>query len=561
MIIPNQKNQQDFLRDLRKNRQNYKKIEITSEHTRYLFDFVKKEKKAFFLAILFLFLQGVSEIILILISHKLVYLGANRYMLALIVFFSGLFLFISYQSIKREKIVIIKLINNLRLHWFKLSLNKSFVNYNLEKKGGLLAKISYHLPMLSSGISNCLIGVVHWVLLLFVLLAICLVFGWSFGYWLIIIFILSLLTIFGAYFVSKNYVIKETTFYSQIIRLIDFSLSDWNFTKVFRREKNILNEFNKLVNLDSYFRVRREIWLRFGSSIIFVFLVLCSWLLNIFSKDILNIISIGLNNQFVLVIMFIYFSRIMYESFRIGIYSIPFMFGLSLSIPKYNPLPLSRNIKNKFEIIIFRTTKARFFRGGKYYKDLTFSFKRAGRYLITGSRLSGKTKLAKLFSGFADFGKKAWIIKLGKKRFSYNYFFLKYGGFFYLDPNFSSNRSILEVLVGKEKNLLKPDDLYKVSELINAHENFSDIFFDKYDWRASANKVMSNNKNRLLVQIINCLVLKPQFIVIDNFWLDLNDLEINYFLGVLAKELPNSTIIFFASKSSDILFFDDKYEI
>lgn len=561
MIIQNQKNQQDFLRDLRKNRQNYKKIKITSEHVRYLFDFVKKEKKAFFLAILFLFLQGLSEIILILISHKLVYSGANRLTLLLIIFFGGLFLFISYQAIKLEKIVIIKLINNLRLHWFKLSLNKSFINYNLEKKGGLLAKISYHLPMLSSGISNCLIGLIHWALLIFALLAICLVFGWSLWYWLLVIFFLSLLTIFVAYSVSKNYVIKETTFYSQIIRLIDFSLSDWNFTKIFRREKNILNEFNKLVNLDSYFRVRREIWLRFGSSIVFVFLILCSWLLNIFSKDILKAVSIGLSNQFVLVIIFIYFSRIMYESFRIGIYSISFMLGLSLSIPKHNPLPLSKNLQNKFKVIIFKTTKTRFFRGGKYYKNLLFSFKIKGRYLITGNRLLGKTKLAKLFSGFADFNKKAWIIKIGKRRFSYNNFFHKYGGFFYLDPSFSSNRSILEVLAGKEKNLLRPDDLYRVSELINFHDKFSDIFFDKYDWRVPANKIMSNNKNRLLVQIISCLVLKPRLITIDNFWLDLNDSEINYFLGVLSKELPNSMIIFFASKNSDILLFDGKYEI
>lgn len=563
------KNQTNILRQIRGDKWRREPIAVKKDHFNYLWRFFKKEKKVVIATLIALVSQGIFEIILILISHKFLKYNTSVFsasssslrLLLVLIIFSAAYLLAYYFSIKREKTAVVKLINDLRLHWFSLSLNNDIDKYNLEKKGGLLAKISYHLPMLSSGITNCLIGFVRWLILIAILLVICIIFSWSFIFWFILVLIISLITISLSYLVSKNYIVKEVTFYSKIIRLIDFSLSDWKFTKTFGREKTIVKDFNKLVDLDSYFRVRREIWLRFGSGIIFIILIIGSWFLGNFGDQLLKFLKVSLSNQFVLVILFVYLSRILYESLRIGIYSVPFLFGLSLSVPK-DSLPKIKNKRKKsFSSLIFQSSKLKLFKKSKYYKKINFSFFSSGRYLITGKRRSGKTKLAKTFSGWCDFNVKAWVIKADNKRFFYRNFFNHYRGFYYLDPNFNSSRTILEVALGQEKNRIKATDLLDLSNLIKENVELADIFYERADWRLRSDKFITNYKNSFLLQTLYCLTSKPGLISVDNYWLDLKDEEINSIIKLLVSKLPKTIFVFFSNSDSDIISFDNKYEI
>jgi energy-coupling factor transporter ATP-binding protein EcfA2 len=563
------KKQTNILQQSRGDKWKREPISLKRDHFNYLLKFFKKEKKIVWATLIALISQGVFEIILILISHKFLKyntsvfsVSANSLRLLLVLFiFSAAYLVSYYLAIREEKTAVVRLINDLRLHWFSISLNKDINKYSLEKKGSLLAKISYHLPMLSSGITNFLIGLVRWLILIAILLIICIVFNWSFIFWFFIVLTISLTTILLSYLVSKNYIVKEVTFYSKIIKLIDFSLSDWKFTKIFNREKTTVEDFNKLVELDSYFRVRREIWLRFGSGIIFVILIIGSWFLGNFGDQLLKFLKVSLSNQFVLVILFVYLSRILYESLRIGIYSVPFLFGLSLSVP-LEPLIISKNKLNKrFNNLIFQSSKVKLFKKSKYYKKINFSFLKSGRYLVVGKTRSGKTKLAKVFSGGCDFNTKSWIIKADNKRFFYKSFFNRCSGFYYLDPNFNSSRTILEVALGREKNRIKATDLLKLSDLIKENKELADFFYEKADWRLRADKFITNYKNCLLLQALYCLESKPQLISIDNYWLDLKDEEVNSIIKLLTSKLSKTIFVFFSNSDTNIINFDNKYEI
>ncbi len=544
------------------------RLKPTREHLDYLRKFLRHNKKLFLAAVSLLFIQGLAEIGLIVVSHQ--YLKADakfsvlvnsRNLFLLIAVGALLYLLSSFIAVKSERTLIIKLINELRLKWFKLSLFQSAKERNLEAKGALLAKISYHLSLLSTGLGNSLAGAVRWFILILILVFLNFIFGWKF-LWLSISAVAgSLAVAVGAFYISRNYVTRETTFFSRIIKLVDFTLSDWQFTKYFGRERETLADFNELVDFDSYFRVRRDLWLRFSGSLVFVILILLSWLVSLFNEPLLAFFATGADSRFILIIFLIYLSRLMYEGLRVGLYSVPFALGLILSVPEKSAGKISRRLEPPFQEIVFQLVKAKLFKRAAYQNNLNFCFHRGGRYLVSAAPRRGKSILARLFVGLGQYARRAWIIKADKKRFFYNDFFAAYSGFYNIDPGFASSRTILEVALGKEKTRIKEEEFIRLSALVNNHEELRDIFFERNDWRLRADRFANNAKNVLLLQVLYCLTRKPFLITVDNFWLDRGDTEIDALLCLLAKELPDSIIVFFAGAKRDLLPYDKSYEI
>lgn len=563
-----EKEQIRLLRRRRAARWDNTRLRPTREHLDYLRKFLRHHKILALSAISFLFIQGLAEIGLILISHQYLKgvtqfsgLVSSRNLLLLISLGALLYLLSSFIAIKSERTLVIKLINELRLKWFKLSLFQPAGEIDLERKGSLLAKISYHLSLLSTGLGNSLAGSIRWLLLILILIFLNFIFGLKFSWLAGGAVISSFLVAVGAFYISKNYVTRETTFFSRIIKLVDFSLSDWHFTKSFGRERETLSDFNELVDFDSYFRVRRDLWLRFSGSLVFVILIFLSWLVSLFNAPLSAFFAVGADSRFILIIFLIYLSRLMYEGLRVGLYSVPFALGLILSIPEKSAGNISRHLEPPFQEIIFQLVKAKLFKHSPYYKDLSFCFHRGGRYLVSAAPRRGKSILAHLFVGLGQYARRAWIIKADKKRFFYNDFFAVYSSFYYIDPGFISSRTILEVVLGKEKTRIKEEEFTHLSELVNNHEELRDIFFEREDWRLPASKFTTNAKSILLLQVLYCLVRKPFLITVDNFWLDRGDPEIDALLCLLARELPNSIIVFFAGVKRDLLSYNQSYEI
>jgi len=563
-----EKEQIKLLRRRRMERWDNTRLRPTKDNLNYLKFFFWHQKRLALLAVSFLLIQGLTEIGLILVSHNYLknssnFFGLiNNWNLFLLIFFgASLYLISSFIAIKSERTLVIRLINELRLKWFKLSLFKTAGEADLENKGALLAKISYHLPLLSIGLANSLTGSIRWFLLILILIFLGFFFGLKFLWLILVAMIGSVLVALGAFYISRNYVTRETTFFSRIIRLVDFSLSDWQFTKVFGREREALNDFNELVDFDSYFRVRRDLWLRFSVSLVFVLLIFFSWLISLYYRSLIGFFSVAADGGFLLIIFSIYFSRLLYEALQVGLYSVPFSLGLALSIPLKGAREQSRYIEPHFKEIIFQLAKAKLFKNSPYYQNLSFCFYPGGRYLVCAAPRLGKTILARLFAGTGRYAHRAWIIKADKKRFFYNDFFTAYVGFYYLNPNFTSGRSILEVVLGREKTRIKEEDFLHLSKLVNSHEELRGIFYEREDWRFKANKFTTNAKNVLLLQILYCLVRKPFLITVDNYWLDRQDPEIDILLQLLARELPDSILVFFAREKRDFLAYDKYYEI
>ncbi|MBN2884527.1 hypothetical protein JXE04_01230, partial [Patescibacteria group bacterium] len=235
--------------------------------------------------------------------------------------------------------------------------------------------------------------------------------------------------------------------------------------------------------------------------------------------------------------------------------------GLKLSVPEFKARKLGSRNDFKDKSLIFISRKTKLFKQAKVYRSFEFKFEVGGRYLISGAVRSGRSMLARLFSGEAVYGRRAWIIKSKRKRYFYNEFFDKYGNFYYLNPFFTSARSLLETVLGKEKTAISEEEFIRMSGLVNEHKILRDIFSVKEDWRLRADKFLVNSKNILLIQVIYCLINQPYLVVVDNFWLDREDLEINELLLLLEKLLPASIIIVCSDRNNKLFNYEQIYEI
>lgn len=558
-----------LLRQRRVQRLANKPLWPSPEHLDYLRNFFGKQRRLLSISLAALLLQGLFEIALIVISHR--YLKSfsgyelavsRRALFILLVVMATVYLLAAFAAIKGERTLIVRLINDLRARWFKLFLYKRREENNLENKGMLLAKISYHLPLLSTGLSNSLAGTIRWLMFVMILLFLAFVFAYKLLFFVAGAVLVGLLVGAAAFWVSYNYVTKETTFYSQIIRLVDFNLSDWPFVKQYRRERAIVKEFDQLVDLDSYFRVRRDLWLRFSVSLVFVLLVFVSFMAGSWNSRVEYFFgAASLDTKFVLVIALVYFSRLLYESLRVGLYSVPLLLGLKLSVPDFPPRKLGAGKPIMATSLVFSAAKAKLFARDRKYRRFNFEFVPGQRYVISGSSRSGRSSLAKLLAGQAVYGRRAWLIKVRRSRYFYNEFFDKYAGTYYFDPHFTSARSLLEVVVGKEKTSITPADLAKASALVNEHQALRAIFFEREDWRYPANRFCNNRKSVFLVQLLYCLINKPYLITIDNEWLENEDADISAWLQLLDELLPKSVLVAFTNVNKKLFTNQHHHEI
>ncbi len=516
-----------------------------------------------------LIFQALAEIALVVISYRyfrtnLYSVGAINYgtLLLILLALATIYLLTFFYLLKTERTLVIRLINDLRQRWFKIALQRSASGAHLTEKSGLLAKISYHLPLLNLGINNSLLGALRWALLVLILIFLAILFAGPVIWWALGGIILSLGLAWLGYLVAKNYVSQETTFYSKIIRLVDFSLSDWQFTKKFNQEKNILREFNQLVELDSYFRIRRDLWLRFGFAFVFVALIFLGLALNFWQVEISQFLAQS-NQQatFILMVLVFYLSRLFYTSLRLGLYSMPLSLGLFLSVPTNYSSHLSSKTPYQFSRLELRTAKIKLFKTAHHYQAFAFDFSVGQSTLILGGPRSGKTALAKLLTGQGFYGRRAWLLKSPKRRYFYQDFFEKYSGFYYLGPQFMSHHSLLETVVGKESYQLTDQDLVRAAGLLSQYPLLASKLGPNFDWRLAANKFLNSERNNLLLQILHCLYNQPFLVAIDNYWLDIDDQEFKELLALLAVNLSQTSLVFFARQQPNFLNYQQIYEI
>ncbi len=560
------KNQISLLRKVRMRRVKHQTQESEDLNKDYIRAFFNKHK-LLILGTLALFLtQGIIETFLVIVGRsRLAYDGgrtAGTLFWQLLIILLTLFVVNSFFSIKQEKTIVVIFVNNLRRRIFRNYLGKAPEKMRAEGQADLVAKISYHLPLVSMGVSNSFFGLARWVIYLASASVVALLAGLNVSLIAAFFIVLSVIIALASYFTVKRYVSQEVTFFSQIIKHINLSLSEKYFSKGFNLEPVVMKKFDRLVDFDSIFRIRRDLWMKMGFKIVFAIVLVVSVLSNAFYGGLaekINLIRPEL--KFLYVFLLIYLSRIITESLRIGLYFFPAKLGLSLTnVPLEKYLHRS-NIKNIKSEIAFSSQKTKLFRQGRYYRNLELRFLRGGRYLFFGPNLSGKTVLAKLFFGGETYNSKALKVKIDGQRLDFYEYQRKFNQAYYFDPNFNSQKSLIEIITGSDREETAFPEIEEALRIMAAQPAISNLVSPKKNFNLSAGDIWDNHLTAFALHAAHCLVVKPALIIIDNLWLDLDYPGIKEMLSTISRELPESIIIVFAHKDIDNLNYDKRYDL
>ncbi|MCX6795762.1 MAG: hypothetical protein NT165_03515 [Candidatus Falkowbacteria bacterium] len=550
----------------RQTRSKFQKIELSDLHFNFLRDFFRNRRFSLVALGFLLLSQGLVEAILIIFSRNQL-VGQKTYFLAtffwqflvllLLVFFVN-----SYFSIRQEKTLGVFFANKLRRRIFKNYINQPLDKINYHNKAGLIAKISYQLPLASMGFSNSFFGLLRWLINLLVITILSV---WSGLNWSLIILILifsSVIIAFLSYLVSKNYISQEVTFYSRIMEEIDDSSTEKYFLKIMNRENDSLRRFDRLVKFDSFFRVRRDLWIKLCAKVVFALLLVVSIFSHFFSAQFFSDFgSISSGGKFLLLFLLIYFSRAIYESLRIGLYFWPGKMGLFLSVVERTKFSQREKRLAFHHSLDFYSRKLKLFKGASYWRHCHLAFSPGEKYLFYSNLSVGKSALAKALSGMGAFQSKALRIKIDGRRFSYRSFQRFGHGICFFDPGFYSEKSLLELIVGRDRAEMNFSEIEKTIELLSLNPSLFSLVAPDNNFNASAAAALASPKSAFAIFSLWCLKRRPRLIVIDNFWIDLGYQEIKDALATLEKSLPESTFIIFSRKENNYLTYYQKYEI
>lgn len=556
-----------LLRLARKESSEWKKVELTREHYHYLFDFFKEHIFLVVGLLALLFSQGVIESALIIFSRDQISQGTRLWLSShFVTLFSVLiavFLINSFLAIKYERSFIVLLTNNIRRRIFKNFLGRSLEHASSDQHAHLIAKISYHVPLVTLGISNSFFGLWRWLMYLGIVVMIS-----SISHYRILtvgsIFILaSVFLFFGGYVVSRFYVSQEVTFYSKIIKEIDFNTANISFLKIFGQERSILQKFDKLVWFDSFFRVRRDIWMRLGFKMVFIFLTIVSILSHFFPTTLFSFLGTGnTGEQFLFILLLIYFSRALNEATRAGLYLFPARLGLFLTI-----LPSGKNhVKDtgfslRDKTLGFHSHKTKLFREGEYYRNMRFDFAPGERVLFFGDNMTGKTSLAKVFAGITAYNPRAIKITIDSERFEFAAWQSLCSGVYFFDPHFRVDYTLMECIMGNIKDNILMEEFTGALTIMNRYPSIVELVSTDGNYTIPATTVLRNPLQAFALHTLHCLVNKHPVLVIDNFWLDVQYPRIFDMIQVLEQELPSSIMLIFSHSSNDYLVYTQRYEL
>jgi energy-coupling factor transporter ATP-binding protein EcfA2 len=475
----------------------------------------------------------------------------------------AIYLAVSFFALMIERKMVIGFVNTLRRSWYIIMFGSSEQTLTNERKADFIAKATYHFPLISLGIDNSALGIVRWSLSACVLFAVGSMGGNNIFMMSLGIVIVSVIVGLIAYFIANHYVTREVASYSQVIKNISNNLSEFSLFKTFRREFDAMKELDARVDIDTHFRIRRDLWLRYFNKVIYTFIFISSFCLIIiglyypetFSRFYTN------ENLFLISLLSIYSLRLLYESGRTGLYLPPLRLGLVLSIPENISSDLLDKKVMDWTTLEFRSNKTKLHSEGSYFKRLSIRLDIGKRYLFIGEPYIGKTSLAEILAGKARYNRNSWLVKLDNNRFEYRNWFKMNIGSYYISSYFTSEKTVGEIIFAKDKQYIFSEDLLLVYKMVEKHKFFEKLISKKRFVGESLRSFEINKSLLFAIYTLHCLISKPSIIIVDNYWTDLDYAEINELLRLIDTELPKSTVVYFSRTNNDIISYNNKYEI
>lgn len=572
-------NLEDQIRIYRKSsraRNEARPLVVSKASRQYFRNFLKSNKKVVKSILIGLFLVSMIEI-LVPLSAKFLERSIYRFEIfdyalqfAIIFIVLIIYLILSYENTRLKSLLSINFINQIRRDWLRKILGKNVSDFRNSDLGNLMVKITYHFSLLRMGINNCIFGLVEWIILTFAVVAASFFIDTNLFIVSLGLILFNIIVAYVGYIVSYYYLAPDQTLYSKLLRYIADTFSNFSYHKNRGDEVEFMKKVNHIVELDTYFRVRREIFLSYGNNIIFSVLIVFSMAFLLFElyEPIFNFK--GGISTIVYGFVFVLMIRLIYLSLRIGLYSFPLKLGFFLAVPSrnYSLMQISEIEEiNKLEI---RSKKVKLNpQNEKYQKNISFNFSGGNLYnVISTDPFSRKYFKSVLRSTAKNYLGKPWTIKLNGKWRNYLSWMKTRKNIFEIGLDVSDHAPFLDFLnslsskKGSEKITKKIEDINKFLERNGGAQDVFGFILQSPRFlgeKISRNKYSSSEK--VLLNILFATLNKPDIVIIDLDLMDVNDQKLLLALKILKRELNDKIIIVISEKIHEGISYDRTYQI
>lgn len=542
---------------------------LEKEQIAYLRSYLKKHKKRL---LLFLFLCAIETIISLLLPVVIKYRFESDFSLlrlsdlqVSLVFFTilvALFLVNSFFILRFGQKTVYTFINTLRRDWFARYLGAiDALNSDISQRN-LFVKFVYHTQLLKMGLERTMYDGVRAFFLYIGLLGAAFLFSSTVFLWFCIAFPLLCLLFIGFYFIGRYYVSREQTLNKKIIHFLHNSLENDDFIRLTRAQNSHVQRMTDLLDVDAYFRIRRETWIRFGDRVLFSALLLCAGAYYLLKSyySIGNFESWG--EVAVTGILLAFFTRLIFQVSHTGLFFEAFSLGLKTSVPRFKSY--KKNIKTLIPLKVGKEIKikgrrTKISKYSRIIKNFELIFKVGDKVLVTANGTYGKSTLARFIVGQQLID--SLTVRLGKKFLNAFYWAESKHSRYLITLATNFNGTVSELLSGKIKDDVTREDLDEIYMKLKQYNDF-DFIFEHKDYLAK--HIQTGNMSStefILLQIAHVLLNKYSIVCVDHTAFDLDSDVLKKGWKIINENLNNTALICFSSKPNHSVNFDAKYKL
>lgn len=471
-----------------------------------------------------------------------------------------LFLIASYLRIYVNQKFSLYFINEIREAWYGYFLKHS-VAFNKKFDGKkLLTKMLYHVQLLRMGLNNVLYQSVQATFLYIGIV----VFAFLFNPRLFVVLWIALPVLLIVFiimdYIGRYYVTREQTFNSRIVSHLADSLINFDVLKTQAREEEMMKKFNDYIELDTFFRIRRQLWVQYSNRLLYglmllfgvgLYFVQLYWPFIEFDS-ISNVASTGFILGF--------FSKVLFSYSRMGIFMEAFRLGLRLSVPTFPYLAGKTPSKSKsWKNIKFSGKKTKLSKYGGYIKNFLLNIKKDERILIYSGESSGKTTLAKVITGQKAIN--SLNVTFNKKRVNSGRWCQYKSENYFISANPMFDITIGEYLLGESSEAITNYDIDAVFKALKPHKFFDFLFANTELLGRRISPRNLSMTETVLIQIAYCLLRPKSIIAVDHSCIDMGKEPINQALKLLEKSSKSTAIIIFSSKVNTLISYEKTFHL
>lgn len=460
-----------------------------------------------------------------------------------------------------EQRLLRSLSNSLRRLHIDQALSRQYLEA-AEGVGRLVAKVTYHLSLLEVGIQQSFFGACRWLLMTVGLI------GFSvFIDPVLLLFCLACVPLDIAvmtltHLVAKRYVSREQTLSSRIIKETVALGANHQLLRGLRIKQEPLDELQRLMELDAFFRIRRAMWVKGSQAVLFVFLTFVAivWI----ALEVTYGISLRPEASGLVVFGAVsaLLAQKLFLSARIGLFLFPLHLGAAISLPPVPTRQIAKRTVGPLRTFSLRCRKTRLERQGPVHRKIQFDL-RAGQSLeIAGTSGSGRSALAAVFAGIAPVSaSRRWTLRLNGAFFSYADWQASADAWL-VDPLFQAQVTLMEWFTSAfGRRLPTVGSAENILQKLSRHPELSFILQSRSGLSARWSDPSFSVVQRGLLQLARCLLSSPSLLVIDHVWFDIGDDRFLSLLRKIRQTSPDMMVVCFTKGGDSTLVYDQRISL